>query len=94
MHFFVLRLWHATLDLLVNVTTRQKQNLVVRTPLTFDLVGGCGPDLCLAVLEQTLEGWHQVVLGDLWTHSLLQLLTKIKASSFYSLSDDEQTRKG
>ncbi len=41
--------------------------------LTFDLVGGGGAHLRLAVLEQRLEGRDQVVLGDLGPDRLLQL---------------------
>ena len=41
--------------------------------LTFHLVGGGRPDLGLAVLQEVLEGWDQVVLGDLGAHGLLEL---------------------
>lgn len=43
--------------------------------LTFHLVGRSSTDLCLAVFQQVLERRHQIVLGDLWANSLLQLYT-------------------
>lgn len=40
---------------------------------TFDFVGSSGTDLCFTVLQEILEGWDQVILGDLWSHCFLEL---------------------
>ncbi len=43
--------------------------------LTFDLVSGSSSDLCLTILQQTLESWDQVICGYLCANCLLKLST-------------------
>lgn len=49
-----------------------KNGLISKGP-TFDFVGGGGSDLSFTVFQKVLEGWDQVVFGDLRSNGLLEL---------------------
>lgn len=51
--------------------------------LTFDFVCCSSADLSFTILQKVLEGRHQIVLGDLWSHCFLELhLERINTSQY------------
>lgn len=60
-----------------NWSPDSKNGLISNGP-TFDFVGGGGSDLSFTVFQKVLEGWDQVVFGDLRSDGFLELDSKWK----------------
>lgn len=64
--------------ILIENWSPDNKNALISIGPTFDFVGGGSSDLGFTVFQKILEGWDQVVFGDLRSDGFLELDSKWK----------------